>query len=68
MTSYFAAIGKNVDLACIVPDERGVMLRLQYTNTAGKTRAIASQEFKTEYNAMLSLKGRYPDVIWSPAK
>ena len=68
MTSYTAIIDKNKYAACITPAERGVILRLQYTNTAGKTKTIADKEFKTEYNAMMSLKHRYPDVIWNPVK
>ena len=68
MKSYAATIDENRYAACISPAESGVMLYLQYTNTAGKTKTIANQEFKTEYNAMQSLKRRYPNITWSPVK
>jgi hypothetical protein len=66
--SYIATIDKSIYKACIFPDERGVILQLQYTNTAGVTKTIAGKKFKTEYNAMMCLKRRYPDVIWNPVK
>ena len=68
MTSYVATIDKNIYAACITPAERGVILRLQYTNTAGKTKTIAGKKFKTEYNAMMCLKRRYHSVIWNLVK
>ena len=68
MKSYFATINEHKYAACISPFESGVILRLQYTNTDGKTKTIANQKYKTEYNAMLSLKRRYPNITWSLVK
>ena len=66
MKSYTAVIEKNEYAASITPVASGVILQLEYKNASGRTKTMAQQKFKTVYNALLSLKRRYPDTVWNP--
>ena len=68
MTTYTANIEKNEYKASIIPAVSGVILELAFKEPSGRIKTIAGQVFKSERNALQSLKRRYPDTIWNPVR